>query len=196
MTIHPPMESEGSLASRVPVAENVAAEQGPLDFDRLYAAHAASVWRFLRSMRVRDSEIDDVFQEVFLVVARRLPEYDGKGRATTWLYAICLRVASAYRRRAWFRRERPSEYPPEPAPDFEEPQAVHADALPVARRCLDALDHDKRAVFVLFEVEELPMLEVATIVDCPLQTAYSRLYAARRQVEATLRRLRARGEAP
>jgi RNA polymerase sigma-70 factor (ECF subfamily) len=190
------MQSDGFLTAHPPLAENAAVERCPLDFDRLYATHAGSVWRFLRSMRVRDSEVDDVFQEVFLVVARRLPEYDGRHRVTTWLYAICLRVSSAYRRRAWFRRERPSEHPPEPPSDPHAPPSTHDDALPIARRCLDALDHEKRAVFVLFEIEELPMTDVAAIVGCPLQTAYSRLYAARRQVEATVRRLRARGEAP
>jgi RNA polymerase sigma-70 factor (ECF subfamily) len=61
---------------------------------------------------------------------------------------------------------------------------------------LDRLDEAQRAVFVLYEIEELSMAEIAEAVGCPLQTAYSRLHAARAQVEQTIRRERARRAVP
>ncbi|MEO7733801.1 MAG: sigma factor-like helix-turn-helix DNA-binding protein, partial [Kofleriaceae bacterium] len=63
-----------------------------------------------------------------------------------------------------------------------------ARARAVLDEILDELDDAKRAVFVLFELEEMPMSEVAKAVECPLQTAYSRLAAARKQVERAVRR--------
>ncbi len=74
----------------------------------------------------------------------------------------------------------------------QEDDAALREARATLDRILDGLDDDKRAVFVLFEIEELPMTEVAMAVGCPLQTAYSRLHAARREVEAAMHRLRAK----
>jgi RNA polymerase sigma-70 factor, ECF subfamily len=189
------MQSHGTPDTCDPT--RVATPTEPFDFDRVYHEHGPAVFRFLRSMRVRDSELDDVFQEVFLVVHRRLPEFDGRHRLTTWLYAICLRVASGYRRRAWFRRERPSDFPQESTSDADASLvAARAEALPVAWHCLEVLDNDKRAVFVLFEIEELAMSEIAIVLGCPLQTAYSRLYAARDEVQFALRRIAREGTKP
>jgi RNA polymerase sigma-70 factor (ECF subfamily) len=126
--------------------------------------------------------VDDACQEVFLIVHRRLPEFDGRA-LRSWLYAICLRVASEYRRSARVRREISVEHLPEsPAP------APQVDAVFTGELCdrllvsLDRLDEEKREAFVLFEIEELPLREVAEVLGCPLQTAYSRLQAARARV--------------
>jgi RNA polymerase sigma-70 factor (ECF subfamily) len=84
--------------------------------------------------------------------------------------------------------------PPEVATD--PPQVVELErrhGFAVVDEVLDGLDEDKRAVFTLYEIEELPMKEVAEALGCPLQTAYARLYAARRQFEASLRRAELRG---
>jgi RNA polymerase sigma-70 factor (ECF subfamily) len=77
----------------------------------------------------------------------------------------------------------------------EEDVALHQ-ARAELDRILDTLSDDKRAVFVLYEIEELPMAEVAAAVGCPLQTAYSRLHAARQEVEAIMMRRRTRTGAP
>ena len=74
-----------------------------------------------------------------------------------------------------------------------EDDLVRTRALAVAVEILADLDDDKRAVFVLYEVEQLPMSEVAEALGCPLQTAYSRLYAARKEIARTLKRLKANG---
>jgi RNA polymerase sigma-70 factor (ECF subfamily) len=165
-----------------------------LDLEAVYAQHVAVVWRFLRSLGVRDGDVEDVCQEVFVVVHRNLAGFHGRHPLSTWLYAICLRTASTYRRKARFRRELVTDVPPELTVEATQAEAVaRRQAQALLGRVLDELDDDKRAVFVLYEIEEQPMSEVAAALGCPLQTAYSRLHAARAHVEAATRRLHLRG---
>ena len=110
----------------------------------------------------------------------------GRSSLKTWIFGICLRVASDWRKKAHVRKETVLEDAPERTTSGETP--IREVALRQARAKLDALldrlDEDKRAVFVSFELEQLPMADIAEAVGVPLQTAYARLYAARRQVEA------------
>lgn len=137
------------------------------------------MWRALRHLGVPEGELDDYCQEVFLVVHRQLATFEGRSKLRTWIYGICLRVASDRRRRARVRLERTEA---EPARDMAEPGAApdeRVQARTTLLRLLDGLDEDKRTVLVLYEIEGLPMSEIAEVVGCPLQTAYSRLHAAR-----------------
>jgi RNA polymerase sigma-70 factor, ECF subfamily len=161
----------------------------------VFDEHAPFVWRTLRHLGIREADLPDVCQDVFITVHRKIEGFEGRSSMRTWLYGICLRTASDHRRRAYVRREYPAAEPP---PSSVEP-TQHADyerteARRLLAELLDELDEDKRAVFVLYEIEELCMKEVADIIGCPLQTAYSRLHAARKVViEAGIRR---RGSAP
>jgi RNA polymerase sigma-70 factor (ECF subfamily) len=173
----------GSASSRpgqiaLPVFEEIFDEYGPF------------VWRVLGRLGVWPPDVPDVCQEVFVVVYRRLDDYDGRASLRSWLYGICARVAADHRRRRASRRERVEDPLPEPA------IAPHQEGDVEARRAeaflhttLAALDEEKRAVFVLYELEEFSMTEVVAALGCPLQTAYSRLYAARRSVTQAFRRL-------
>ena len=160
-----------------------------LVFAQVFAENAPYVWRALRRLGVREADVEDVCQEVFLVVHRRLADFEGRASVRTWLYGICLRAASSYRRRPHRMREEIASTPPEesiPAPQDDDLERKRALArLDVA---LDELDDDKRAVFVLYELEQLSMAEIAEATGCPLQTAYSRLHVARRLVEASIER--------
>lgn len=158
---------------------------------RIVREYGVFVWRTLRRLGVREADIDDVCQEVFVVVHRKLPEFEPRASIKSWLYGICIRSAAAHRRKAPVRREVPTESPEEGSTAHGGPEASLAsrEALVMLDRALDALDADKREVFVLYEVEELAMSEVAQIVGCPLQTAYSRHTAARAHVVAFFRRL-------
>ncbi len=151
----------------------------------VFRDYGAFVWRALRRLGVRESDVDDACQEVFVVIHRKLPEFEGRSQLRTWVYGICVRTASDHRKRAHVRRELVTDDPPEQV-SHETADAALADKE--ARRALDAildtLDEDKRAVFVLYEIEQLGMAEVAEAVGCPLQTAYSRLHAARKLVQA------------
>lgn len=154
--------------------------------------HGPYVWRVLRRLGVSEADVDDVCQEVFLVVHRKLGEFEGKSALRTWIYGIAIRTASDYRKRAHRRHEVATAELPE-APGSDDPHRTLQ--LRQARTMLDelisALDDDKRAVFVLFEIEQLGMNDVAAALGCPLQTAYSRLHAARAQIQAAATRMRA-----
>lgn len=152
---------------------------------QVFDEHGAYVWRALRHLGAPEGEVDDLVQEVFVVVHRRLPSFEGRSSLRTWLYGICLRVASDFRRRARVRYERSV---PDPAKDLAEPSSLAPDERAQARAqlrdLLAALDDDKRDVLVLYEIEGVPMSEIAEILGCPLQTAYSRLHAARARLIA------------
>ncbi|MBS1122528.1 MAG: hypothetical protein H6Q90_4756 [Deltaproteobacteria bacterium] len=163
-----------------------------LVFREVYEQHAAFVWRVLRRLGVRPTEVEDLCQEVFLIVHRKLDGFEHRSAVRTWLYGIALRCASDYRRRAYVAREVTNEVG-DSAVDAVQPDSIaNRQARELLDRMLDGLDEDKRAVFVLYELEELAMAEVAEIVGCPVQTAYSRLHAARAAVEAATARLHAK----
>jgi RNA polymerase sigma-70 factor, ECF subfamily len=183
-----------------PAAQPLTAAQ-ERDFAVLFRTYAGFVFRVLLRLGVAQSDVDDVTQEVFLGVHRNLARFEGRCSVRTWIYGICHRRAVDYRRRARVRPGLASD------PDVELPGSLNqeqdyfaTEAKLSLDRALSTLDDDKRAVFVLFEIEGIPMDEVAEIVGCPLQTAYSRLYAARKKVESALKRERSprpqRGDAP
>ena len=145
-------------------------------------------------MGVRKPHVDDVYQEVFLVVHRRLRSFNGQCAITTWLYEICFRVAAGYRRRAHFRRE-------ELVPDWSQMETLSApgpspeQTLVTGRRTkqleriLDAMPLEYRVVFVMFEIEGMTSEQIAESVGAPLGTVYSRLYRARKRFARALARL-------
>lgn len=161
------------VASALPTTAQVFAEHGPY------------VFRALRYLGVPERDLPDVCQETFVVVHRKLPEFEGRSSVRTWLYRICRRTASDYRRKAHVRRESLREPDEVMLGVTNEGPAIEARQLLL--RALDTLDEDKREVFVLAEVEGMTMTEVIEVVGCPLQTAYSRLSAARKRVEEFVR---------
>jgi RNA polymerase sigma-70 factor (ECF subfamily) len=182
-----------ALARPFPSAE----PQAPvLDLATVYEAHFRYVWRCLRSLGIRDSQLDDALQDVFIVVQRRLPEFDGRAELRTWLYAIALRIARKYRDRARREpasleaaRERDPELPA--AADLSSESALEQERLTLARRALSSLDDDKREIFVLARVEQMSAPEIAGVLGIPINTVYSRLRAARLAFDAEVTRLRA-----
>jgi RNA polymerase sigma-70 factor (ECF subfamily) len=160
------------------------------DTARVFREHAAYAWRVLRRLGVGESDVEDVCQEVFLIVHKKLGGFEGRSSLRTWVYGICIRAASDYRKRSFRRNETVTDAPPEVA-SASDPhgEAAGRQARLLLDRIVGELDDDKRAVFVLYEIEELAMTEVASAVGCPLQTAYSRLHAARAQVEKAAARL-------
>ncbi len=160
----------------------------------LFHEHGRYLFRLLRRLGVADADVDDVLQEVFVIVHRKLPAFDANVVLRAWVYGICLRRAANYRKRNRARREIPTEEeneraevdPRSPAEAIDEGKARE-----ILEDILRGLPDEKREVFVLYEIEELPMQEVADAVGCPLQTAYSRLYSARKCIHEGIRRARA-----
>ncbi len=165
-------------------------------FESIYRAHAGFVFQVLVRLGVSRSDAEDVCQEVFAIVHAKLASFAGRSALRTWIYGIAFRAASEHRRRAWVRRERPMDVDPgvDDGTPLEKLAAKQARA--VLERILASLDDEKRSVFVFYEIEQLPMSEVAEIVGCPLQTAYSRLHAARDSVQDAIVRLRAKEGRP
>lgn len=160
----------------------------PIAFGDVYAAHAAFVWRSLRRLGVRESDIEDVCQETFMVVHRKLHEFRG-GSIKAWLSAIAVRVAADHRKRAHVRRELTGQEIPEPSQAETQSGSIDGErAQHLLDSILATLDENKRAVFIYYELEEMTMAEVAVALDCPIQTAYSRLHAARAHVTAAIER--------
>ena len=178
-----------ALSTRIAPATAVDA---PRDALAVHTQHADFVWRSLQRLGVRPNDLDDIFQEVFLVVHKRLGTFDGSSLLVTWLHGICVRVVAGHRRRAWFRREMPSASPPEDenVGPSEMPDDIYAvrQARATLTRVLDAMDIEKRAVFVMFEIDELTCDEIAAILGVPIGTVWSRLSAARKQFQAKLAR--------
>lgn len=183
------------------VAADVPLEPGPVFESRalpeLVREHTPYVWRVLRSLGVRDTDLDDVCQETFIVVHRRLHTFEGRASLRSWMYGIALRVVSDYRYKAHRRREVLTAEPPETGTFAPQEAALEGKrAWQLIDSVLARLSAEQREVFVLYELEELSMREVCESIGCPLQTAYSRLHSARKQVQDGLKRLRAAGVVP
>ena len=154
-------------------------------FDEVYQANVAFVWRTLRTFGVAESQIEDAVQDVFVVVHRRLSQFEGRAAITTWLFAIARRVASNHRRRVDARVESLADEPAGNADTFDAMSRAQASARVLA--ILERLDEDKRIVVALVELEQLSVPEVAKLLDIKLNTAYSRLRLARAAFEAAVR---------
>ena len=159
----------------------------------LVEAHFDFIWRSLRRLGLPAADADDATQEVFLVASRRLNDLE-VGRERSFLFGTALRVASLWRR-THARHERrvqgAAALPPAPVPNPED-LAVRRRNREVLDLMLDELPLDLRAVFVLFELEELSVLEIARLLELKPGTAASRLRRAREGFQAAVRRWQAR----
>ena len=162
-------------------------------FRRIFDAHAAYVAASLGRLGIAPADREDLTSEVFVRVHRELASYDPERPIRPWLFAFAARVASEYRRLARHRREVLGEVTQiastAPAADR---LLEDADARQVVNTALDALDLDKRAVFVLHELDETSVPEIARALGIAEGTAYSRLRAARVEFTAALRRAQLR----
>jgi RNA polymerase sigma-70 factor (ECF subfamily) len=150
-------------------------------FDAVYDTYFPFIWRSVQRLGVPPSLVDDVVQEVFIVVHRRLRTFEARATLKTWLYAIALRVARVHRGRHRRAQGQAVDIDREQAPDATRPdvRAANAEAAVLVQTILDGLDDDQREVFVLAELEELPAPEIALALDVKLNTVYSRLRLAR-----------------
>jgi RNA polymerase sigma-70 factor (ECF subfamily) len=156
----------------------------------IFDANLDFVWRSLRRLGVPQLVVDDATQEVFLVASRRLADIE-VGRERSFLFATALRVASDARRasaRRGKRDDRALERIADDAPGPDE-LADRRRARALLDRVLDTLDLELRAVFVLYELEEMTMVEIASILDLAQGTVASRLRRARQAFKVAASRL-------
>jgi RNA polymerase sigma-70 factor (ECF subfamily) len=169
----------------------------PLDFPSLYRSEFPYVWKTLRRLGAPAQDIEDLAHDLFVVVHRHLSDYDPGRPLRPWLFGIAVRVLADFRRSGRSLREIPGEGfdLADGAPTAHE-HLERSEARAVLVNALDSLDLDRRAVFVLHEIDELPIPEIANALAIPLNTAYSRLRLARVDVAAWIHRFRSKERAP
>jgi RNA polymerase sigma-70 factor (ECF subfamily) len=177
------MADEESLIARASGGDTIA-------FRTLYERHRNDVARLVYRMLGARSDLDDVAQEVFFQVYRSLKDFRGQSKFSTWLHRVTVNVVLMHRRAARSRPVYSEEAPPDITAD-DETLAPDEDADRRARvrafsRLLEKLAEKKRIVFVLHELEGLPPSEIADIVGCPVLTVRTRLFYARRELEALI----------
>lgn len=137
-------------------------------------------------------DLDDLVQVAAEQMFRKLPAFEGRSSVRTWIYAICYRVLLQHRR--WYRRWN-KRFRLEQDGDLSVSDDDHQlpskrlelrERARVLQAALSQLSERKRAVVVLHDLEELSIAEVASIVDCNLRTARSRLRDARKQLRKTI----------
>ena len=132
------------------------------EFRSIVEAHAKTVRRRLRRLRVPERDLNDMCQEVLLVVHKKLDNGHDRASVSSLVNGVCVRIASTYHRSAYNRlRADVRDHPIEIASSGE-----------------TSLDDVQRTIVILHDLDESAMSEVAETVGCPIQTAYSRLRAA------------------
>jgi RNA polymerase sigma-70 factor (ECF subfamily) len=151
-----------------------------LSLEEVYRLHVAFVWRAVRSFGIAEEAVEDVVHDVFLVVQRRLTDYDGRASMKTWLYGIARGVARNHRRGQTRHERRLRLVDPPAAVVDPERWALYQESADLVRDFLAAIDRKKREVFELSDLEGMRGPEVAEALGINLNTVYSRLREARR----------------
>ncbi|HVX97334.1 MAG TPA: RNA polymerase sigma factor [Polyangia bacterium] len=150
----------------------------------LYDRHFPDVERLVASLGILDAEADDICQEIFVIIYRNLARFRGEARLSTWIYRLATREAIRFARRRrllrglseLFARDRREAMPS----DWSESEAGRRHYL---RQLLDRLPPERRLALVLYEIEGLPVSEIARISDCAENTVWTRLHRARTELE-------------
>ena len=168
---------------------------GPLDLDGLYRVHAPDVMHWIARLAGPHADLEDMVHEVFMVVQRRLHEFRGEAKLTTWLYRITERIVFDRRRKdrklRWLGLHRAEEAGralsstmPSPVESIERQQSVE-----LVYRILDAMDEKYRSLLILFEMESMSGEDIAKLTGTKLATIWVRLRRARAQFLRELERL-------
>jgi RNA polymerase sigma-70 factor (ECF subfamily) len=180
----------------IPASSSEASSGGPTDlpdFSAVYDQYFAFVWRLAANSRVPHSHLDDVVQETFLAIHRKLPTFEGRSSLRTWIAAVTRNTAQEFLRR---KRHQPlgSELDPESSVSASLNPAEQLEAAAAAQlldKFLDEMPEEQRDVFLLAEVEQMTAIEIAVVLDVNPNTVRTRLRAARTSVQASLARHRA-----
>lgn len=194
MGVEAPRSAEQSYGAPSPVPSE--APRAPA-FRALFEEEFSYVFNSLRRLGVRESDLEDVTHDVFIIVHRILAEFDPARPLRPWLFGVAFRVASDYRRLARHVREIPEDPPDEPVDGAlpADEQIASAQARRQVIEALDELELNRRAVLVLHDIDGQAMPQIALALAIPLNTAYSRLRIAREEFRTAIQRGRLkRGE--
>jgi RNA polymerase sigma-70 factor (ECF subfamily) len=191
--------SSVTAAAQPPPEVAVSGQTAPA-FDDVYAEHFSFVWRSVRRLGVDASAVDDVVQDVFLVVHRRLSDFEGRSSIRSWLFGIVARTVRDHRRTL---RRKPAQLggaaAREEADDLGDTHgqtphdsAAKAEAVRALHAVLETMPDERREVFILAELEQMTVPEIAQAIGANVNTVYSRLRAARADFEQGVLRAQAR----
>lgn len=186
-----PEAARGPVASSAedPTVARAAMGDTPA-FRALYKKHRGDVARLVYRMLGAHADLDDVVQEVFFQVYRSLKDFRGQSKFTTWLHRVTVNVVLMHRRsaksRPTFAEEAPADVTLDPHATLPDEDAARRERVRAFARILARLPDKKRIVFVLHELEGVAPAEIAKIVGAPVLTVRTRLFYARREVEAML----------
>jgi len=159
--------------------------------EAIYEQHFDFVWRNVRRMGIAEFAAEDVVQDVFLVAHRRFGDFERRSSVTTWLFGILLRVVKDHRRshaRHNARLQGVKSEPVEPSLSHQSPleDLARRRAVETLYELLEQLDTEKREVFAMVELEQIPLVQAARTLELNVNTAQARLRAARMQFESAL----------
>lgn len=163
-------------------------------FAEVFREHFDFVWRSVRRLGIGEDAVDDVVQEVFLVVHRRLDEFEGRSTMRSWLYGITIRIVRNHRR-SKSRRGVPVELPETMASGDEaspHQRALRNQASEALLVFLESLSEERREVFVMVDLEQESVVDAAAALEINVNTAHGRLRAARDEFDDFVARFRAR----
>ncbi|HEY3252917.1 MAG TPA: RNA polymerase sigma factor [Polyangiaceae bacterium] len=161
----------------------------PLEFRAIYERWFSEVSRWIRAMGGPEAEREDLVQDVFLVVHRRLPDFDGQNVAG-WLYQIARHRVRDFRRLLWVKHLLFGSVPL--SESLSKGGASPADSLEtnekraLLERLLQKLNESERAALVLFEIDGYSGEEIADIQGVPVNTVWARIHKARKKLKASL----------
>lgn len=159
-------------------------------FRAVFEAELTFVYNSLRRLGIRTADLPDATQEVFTTVAGILGDYDPTRPIRPWLFGVAYRVGMRYLEVAHRRREVPSEIPDAPDSSPGADAAVEGlQARKLARSALESVEPDRRAVLILNHMEGMSVPEIASVLQIPVNTAYSRLHRARQEFSEAAKRL-------
>jgi RNA polymerase sigma-70 factor (ECF subfamily) len=192
-----PTSCAGAFVVAEPATDDTA-DAAPATLAEVYREYFPFVWRMVRRLGVADAQAEDAVQDVFIVVHRRLADFEGRSSVRTWLAGIVRRIARDYRRTS---ARKPALGRAQADLPVEELSTGHAspednvlatEAAKLLHELLDTLDDEKREVFVLAELEQWSIADIAEATGVKINTASSRLRLAREAFEHAAERLRAR----
>lgn len=156
------------------------------EFAQAYRAHVEFVWRVLARHGVPDELLEDATQEVFVIMHRRFGAW-GSDPVRAWLYGVARRIASTQLRTQARRLRKLAAVPAPPEQRWIDERVEDRLRLDALAKAIDALEPDRRDVFVLAEIEGLSAPEIAAALGCKLNTVYSRLHRARASIARAMR---------
>jgi RNA polymerase sigma-70 factor (ECF subfamily) len=157
--------------------------------ERAFEQHSSFIWRSVRRLGLSIDESNDATQQAFLIAARRIDEIE-PGKERSFLFQTARRIVLRVRRDYATSREHMGEeldHHADPRPGADDELGAQR-SLAVLQQILDAMDDDRRAVFILYEIERITMAEIATILEIPPGTVASRLRSAREQFRVLIAR--------